>query len=70
MESSTQGLTRCLCKAKQSLKEAWADTQTVFFANTGMNHASITMADAGARVLDAGLHTLRAQVLTVTALMS
>ena len=30
-ETSTQGLTRCLCKARQSLKDAWADTQIVSF---------------------------------------
>ena len=48
IESSTQGLARCLHKAKQSLEEAWVDTQTVSFANTYVKHASIAMADMGA----------------------
>ena len=64
-ESFTQGLARCLHKAKQSLVEAWEDTQTVSFDNTGVKHASITMADVGARAMHAGLHTLRAQSLRV-----
>ena len=64
-ESSTQGLARCLHMAKQSLEEASTDTQTVYFANTGVNHSSIAMADVGARMVHAGLCTLRAQALRV-----
>ena len=60
VESSTQGLARSLCKAKQSLEEALEDTQMVSFANTGVKHASIIMADIGAGAVHAGLHTLRA----------
>ena len=36
----------------------------VLFANTGVKHASITMADVGARVVHAGFCTLRAQALS------
>ena len=50
-ETCTQGLARCLRKAKQSLEGAWADTQTVSFANTGVKHGAITMADVWARAL-------------------
>ena len=50
-ETSTQGLAKCLRKARQSLKDACADTQTVSFANT----AAIAMADVGARAVHAGL---------------
>ena len=64
-DSSTQGLARCLHKAKQSLKEAWADTQMVSFTNIDVEHASIAMADVGARAVHAGLHTLRARALRV-----
>ena len=35
-ETSTQGLTGCLRKARHSLKGAWADTEMVSFANTGL----------------------------------
>ena len=35
------------------------------FANTGVKHACITMADVGARAVHTGLHTLRAQALRV-----
>ena len=64
-ETSTQGLARCLRKARESLEDAWADTQTVSFANTGVKHAAIAMADVGARAVHAGLRTLRAQALRV-----
>ena len=64
-ETSTQGLAMCLRKARQSLEDRWADTQTVSFANTGVKHAAITMADVGARAVHAGLRTLRAQALRV-----
>ena len=65
VETSTQGLTRCLRKARQSLEDAWVDTQTVLFANTGVKHVSIAMADVGPRAVHAGLRTLRAQALRV-----
>ena len=45
VETSTQGLARCLHKAKQSLEGAWADTHTVSFVNTGVKHAAIAIAD-------------------------
>ena len=61
----TQGLARCLRKAKQSLAEAWADTQMVCFTNNGVKHASIAMADVGARAVHAVLRTLRVQTLRV-----
>ena len=57
-ESSTQRPARCLRKAKQSLEEAWADTQMESFANTGVKHASMLLADVGARAVHAGLRTL------------
>ena len=64
-ETSTQGLARCLRKARQSLQEALEDTQMVLFANMGMKHASIAMADVGARVVHASLRSLRMQALRV-----
>ena len=64
-ETSTQGLARCLRKAKQSLEGAWADTQTVSFSNTSVKHAAIAVADVRARAVHAGLRTLRAQTLRV-----
>ena len=65
VETSTQGLARCLHKARQSLEDGWADTQTVLFTNTGVKHAAIAMADVGARAVHAGLRTLRAQAQRV-----
>ena len=41
------------------------DTQTVFFANTGVKHAAITMADVGAKTVHVSLRTLRVQALRV-----
>ena len=66
-ETSTQGLARCLCKARQSLEGAWVDTQMVSFANSGVKHAAIAiaMADVGARAVHAGFCTLKVQVLSV-----
>ena len=64
-ETSTQGLASCLRKARQSFEGAWADTQTVLFANTGVKHAAIAMADVGARAVHTGLCTFRAQALSV-----
>ena len=40
-------------------------TPRLSFANTGVKHASIVMADVGARVVHAGLRTLRPQALRV-----
>ena len=62
LESSTQGLTWSLYKARQSLDEGWQNTQTASFANTGIKHAMIVMANIGARVY-ASLRTLRVQAL-------
>ena len=56
-ESSTQGLARCLHNAKQSLEEAWDDTQMVTFANTGIKHTSIAMANIGTRAVHVSLRT-------------
>ena len=53
-ETSTQELARCLLQG-QAVSRRRADTQTVSFANTGIKHAAIGMADMGARVVHAGL---------------
>ena len=63
--SSSQGVTRALQKARQSLMEGWQDVQTMPFANTGIKHASIAMADVGARAVHAAICTLRMQVLSI-----
>ena len=65
VETSTPGLARFLRKVRQSLEDGWVDTQTVSFANTGIKHAAIAMADVGARAVHAGLRTLRAQALRI-----
>ena len=41
------------------------DAQALTFANTGIKHASIVMADVGARVVHAGICTLRTQALSI-----
>ena len=63
-ESSSQGMARSLHKARQA-SEGWQDTQTVSFANTGMKHTAIAMADVGTRVVHAGICTLRAQAWSI-----
>ena len=60
-----QGLTRSLHKDREYLEDGWQDTQTVSFANTSIKHATIAMADVGARSVHAGLRTLRVQALRI-----
>ena len=70
---SPQGLTRSLYNARESLEEGWQDTHTAYFANTGIKHIAIAVADVGARSvhavgarsLHAGFCNLRAQALRI-----
>ena len=58
-------MARSLHKTRKALEEGWQDAQTVSFANTGIKHAVIAMADVVARAAHAGIRTLRLQALSI-----
>ena len=62
---SSQVVARSFQEAKQSLEEGWQDAQTMSFANMGIKHATIAVADVGARVVHTGIRMLRAQDLSI-----
>ena len=63
--SAAQEVAGSLRWARQSLEEGWQDAQTVSFANTGIKHTTIAMADVEARAIHAGIWMLRVQALSI-----
>ena len=58
-------LHRHLRRASRSLNSTWDHTQVASLANAGVSYASMVMVDVGARAVQSGLYSLRAQALRV-----
>ena len=60
---AAKSMRRHLRRTTKALKSARDHTQTAFLANAGVKYSSIATVDIGARAVQSGLRTLRAQAL-------